>query len=577
MDATAEQLRASDDRWWRLVPVVAGAVFVVLAVHAAMLETPTIDEYAHVPAGLAYLDQGRLDLYAENPPLMKVLMALPLKGRAVVPPEEAGEAPWRYGDRFEAANRERYLGLFTLARLPVVLAGLLTGVVLFVWSRRLFGVRAAAVVTTVFYLSPTVLAHAHLATTDVGSMLTVFLTAFLLWRAARRPSWWRLALAGAAWGAALLVKFTAVLMLPAVCLVPVLVDPPRWRRALAQGGAMLAAALVVVNLGMGFEGSLRPIGESGYVSRLMSTVQRLAPPWLPVPLPAAWVAGFDAQADDTETGTGGGYLLGRWSREGWWYYHLVALAVKTPPPLLAMVLICPWFVRRQSFERGDLAALLVPLACLGIPLLLLNRLDIGIRYLLPLFPFLLVLVAALWRRPESRRARPLAAGLIAYYLLNAALTHPGYLSYFSPLVGGAPNGHRILADSNLDWGQDLYRVEPALDALGHRGKVWLLYFGHVPPSVYGIDYELVPAHPVEGTVVASLHYLLGGTYQATDPRGRKVAIPRHHLDWLRGHEPVLRLGSIWVFDVKTKAGDDPGRMRGDDRLPRSSQGNGEQR
>jgi hypothetical protein len=99
----------------------------------------------------------------------------------------------------------------------------------------------------------------------------------------------------------------------------------------------------------------------------------------------------------------------------------------------------------------------------------------------------------------------------------------------------------------------------------------------IPPSVYGIDYELVPDHPVEGTVVTSLHYLLGGTYQATDPRGRKVAIPRHHLDWLRGHEPVLRLGSIWVFDVKTKAGDDPGRMRGDDRLPRSSQGNGEQR
>jgi hypothetical protein len=537
---------------WRSVSWIAAGIFAVLALDAARVETPTVDEFAHVPAGLAYWEHGRFDLYARNTPPFKQVMALPLLlGGAHAPepdvPRFSGWGPWAYGAAFQEANGERYLGWFWFARTFPVVAVLLTGALLNLWAQRLFHARAAAIATSLFFLSPTVLAHGHLATTDAACMFTLFATAWLLRWACAAPSPLRMAAVGVAWGIALLVKFTAVLLAPAVLVLVILHRRAAWRRGLLDLATISAVALVCVNAGMGFRGSFQPLGDFVFASNLANTTQRVLPAGLPVPVPEAYAVGFDAQLRDTESGELGSYLLGSWSQRGRWHHGPVALAVKTPLPILALWLASPWFLRRHPLARAELWHVLAPLISLAVLLLAFNRLGIGVRHLLPTLPFLFLLSASVWPR---RKGWKLPAGLLAYALLTAAWIHPSHLGFFNGFAGGPRSGHRVLADSDLDWGQDLYQLPAALEALSPDGPIYLLYFGHVDPALYGIDHRVVPDEPVEGVVAVSANYWLGAEYPVTAPDGGMRRIRRGHLDWLRGREPVARAGSIWIFDTR---------------------------
>jgi hypothetical protein len=541
-------------RRWLALPLAAGLLFSVLALDAARRETPTIDEFAHVPAGYAHLATGRFDVHSKNPPLAKMLLALPgtLGGGVVVPPPQENPfawGPWHYGHRFMEANAARYFDIFFTARAVVVALTLATAALLFAWGRALFGVRGAAVATSLFLLCPTVLAHGHLATLDMACALGVLASAFAVRRAVLAPRWTRWLAAGAIWGVALLVKFTALLLLPAFAVLALYARWPAWRRGAADFAALLGAALLVVNLGMGLQGSGERLGDFRFGSDLAQGLQAHLPGWLPVPLPGDYVRGYDAVMRDTEHGEFPSYLRGTWSREGWWYYEAVALLVKTPEPFVAMLLVCPFFLSRRRLARRELVSLLAPLAAVAFAMTFLNRLNIGLRYLLPIFPFLYLLLGALFAAPG--RVSAWTAGLVlAYYAGTALVVHPAHLAYFNPLSGGSARGQRWLLDSNLDWGQDLYRLPAALEARGIREPIRLLYFGHVDPRLYGLRTEPLPAGPVDGVLAVSVSYLAGFSYPVTAPDGSLVPVAPDHVRWLRERAPVARLGSIWLYDLR---------------------------
>jgi hypothetical protein len=551
----APTTRLTSARWWGLVPLVAAALFTIQALDAARLETPTIDEFAHVPAGYAYLEHGSLELYAKNPPLGRYLLALPgtLRGAATVPvPGVLGQGwgAWRYGQRFMEANAEGYLSLFREARAVVVVLTLLTAALLFHWARSLFGLAGASMSSTLFLLSPTTIAHGHLATVDAACALTI-LGALVAFRWAwREPTAGRVVAAGAVWGLALLVKYTALLIAPAVAILVLFLRRPNWRAAARELALYGLAALLVVNVGMGFQGSGRRLADHTLASDVGRAVQAALPGWLPVPLPAPYVLGFDAVRIDTERGEYPGYLHGEWSRKGWWYYEGVALLLKSPLVWLLLLVACPWFLRRRGLPRRELAIIVVPLVVVGLMLTVFNRLSYGVRYLLPILPLLHLLIGSIWWRPRTRVASAGALLVLAVSVVTVVGTHPHHLAYFNTLAGGSARGHEWLLDSNLDWGQDLYRVPDALRKLGVEGPIRLLYFGHVDPGLYGIEYELVAEQPTADVQVVSVSYLLGFAYPALDPEGRWVRVGRERARWLRDVEPVARVGSIWIFDTR---------------------------
>jgi hypothetical protein len=557
---------ACEPRAWLALPLAAAFAYLALTAHAARVETPTVDEFAHVPAGVAIWRHGRTDLYRSNPPLPKLLLAAPvaLDPSVSAPPVHETPllwGPWEYAHRFMHANRSAYLALMARARGVAIAAGLLAGCVVFAWARSAFGLRAAAVVSALFWLCPNVLAHGHLATIDMAGLFTIALAMLALRLAYRRPGALRLLGAGACLGLALATKFLAVLILPAV---PLLAAAERWRaaarsrarrlaRAAADSALTLAAALVVVGASAGFESAFQPLGDFPLRSRFATGLQAALPGWLPVPLPGEYLLGFDGAKEISEHGEFGSYLLGRWSERGWWYYNLVALGVKLPVAVLALLAAAPfaWASRRSARELGYL---LLPLVLLIGGFSAASHLNIGIRHVLPALPFAFLLLGPIFApapgRGRERLALALAAGALGASALNAARLHPDYLTFMNAIAGGPARGGDWLLDSNFDWGQDLYRVPAAVTSIAPGEPVHLLYFGHVDPALYGLEYQLLPATPVEGIAAVSENFLRGAAYLTVAPGGAMVGVAGDTAAWLRGYEPVARVGSIRIYDTR---------------------------
>jgi hypothetical protein len=250
--------------------------------------------------------------------------------------------------------------------------------------------------------------------------------------------------------------------------------------------------------------------------------------------------------------------MGQTSPRGWWYYFLVALAVKTPLPTLLLSGAGLLVVTRWRRWRA-LAALWVP-ALLFLALTMTARLAIGYRHILPIVPFIIMLAAyaagSLWPRLQQRRFLRLALPLLLLWqVAGTALLFPHHEAYFNEVAGGPENGAAWLVDSNLDWGQDLPALRQLMEERGIE-EVNLAYFGTALPEAYGINY-----HPLPGF----LRFVTGAEVEAynpyTPPPGW-YAISRTSLHlglllqnvdlyaYFRDKEPVARAGhSINLYHV----------------------------
>jgi hypothetical protein len=551
------EISTANNRIWFGLLFFSIVLFCFAAIDAARVETPTVDEFAHVPAGTVYLKYGLFSHFAKNPPLQKMLMALPIvlhKESKISKPKEItqGWGPWIHGYSFMKLNSANYFFYFFLARLLVIAEVLLAAILLFSWARQIVNIKAAAISTSLFLMSPLVLAHAHLATIDMGCMLTIFLTAYIFRWTYKNPTFKKIFLIGFFWGIALSVKYTAVLLFPVFLFQIAFLRKGRPALFFKELTLICLSAIFFVNILMGFNGSFSPLGEYPFVSTFCKSVQNILPPWIPVPLPTAYVMGFDVLKQDTEAGEFGSYLLGEWSQKGWWYYNFVAFGVKEPLPFLIILAFIPLILYRHKAEKGEFVFVLVPLFVLFLIMTFMNKITIGIRYILPVYPFLFLLTSYFWNWDKSKFVNIFSILTITYYAINIFLTHPAYLSFFNIIGGGSKNGHKYLLDSNIDWGQDLYRLPDALKELNYNGKIGLLYFGYVHPNLYGFDYEIVPATPIKTVFAVSINYVMGYPYPATDSNGRLVPIASNHLRWLKDYEPIKKLGSIWLYDTRDK-------------------------
>jgi len=236
-----------------------------------------------------------------------------------------------------------------------------------------------------------------------------------------------------------------------------------------------------------------------------------------VPIPAiTFFAGADYVRFHTKSGHAA-FLLGKRSTSGWWYYFPVVLFFKTPLPFLALAAAGLFFLRRNAVAY-------LPLALLGVSMT--SSINIGIRHVLPIYPFLTIGAAVgavvLWRR-----RRTAAVLLLAWYFAGTALAHPNYLAWFNEAAGGHPE--RIAVDSNLDWGQDLFRLADYAERQT-LSPLYVSYFGsarwrdHLPTAL-----PLPLGQCTPGWIA------LSEQHPAID---QSIAYR-----WLEQHRPVKRIGS----------------------------------
>jgi 4-amino-4-deoxy-L-arabinose transferase-like glycosyltransferase len=512
----------------------------------------TVDEAAHLAAGYSYLVTGDFRLDSEHPPLIKAFQALPLLLFFRLPFNPDPQL-WLDKDAFGIGYEWLYKSglaadqiLFS-SRLANLFLGMSLLAVMAWWAHRLWGAWAALLALALSSLEPNFVAHSGLVTTDIGVTLFIFLTVYLLWEYVSRPSWQLLAAIGLAFGLALLAKFSALLLLPIIfCILSALIvsgedvdflpagTKTRRRKTIVAAAALftliLAIAVFTIPLGYAFKGF------------------------------TTWISGLDLLWSLSKDGRQS-FFLGAYSREGWWHYFIVAFLIKTPVGTLLLIIASLVLYRAGKPLGGrEILFLLVP------PLLIFlltarAKIYIGLRHILPVYPFLFLLASRLATFSTTRRVLPIAAIggtllLIAGSVLRVA---PHQLAYFNELVGGPENGYRYLSDSNLDWGQDLKGVKAYMDK-ENLEVIYLSYFGSASPSYYGIRYQHAPgswlwewpprrekiSRPERREILAISVYNLQDVASPDDPLYR----------WLWTRTPIAKIGySIFIYDLTGRPDD----------------------
>jgi 4-amino-4-deoxy-L-arabinose transferase-like glycosyltransferase len=495
----------------RAALLVLAIAVAALAVSSVRLDTATADEGAHVAAGLIKLRHGWLSFFPEQPPLMNVLSALPLGGFTMpdVWQNDLGRGGhWRAGHALlYGAGNDAHRLLF-LARLPTIALFLaLCFAVYWVVAQeagRTWGVAAFALTG----FCPNLLAHGRLATVDMAVTAFAFIAFAFLLQAIRSSSVPRFlgvprgvettrgtprhsgALRGTVYGAlcgffamcAVLSKASGVLIPPFLLIAAALHirKDSNWRPLVKPAVAAFAAAVVLlyaITFGL---------ASDAYLETAWRDTPRILVPWLQykqhVDAIRFWYA---AGHEHTQ------FLLGQFSPNGWPHYYFVAFFLKTPIGAILLLVMALVAARRSRSLAMGASFLFV---ALFFAVSMTSHIDLGLRYVLPIYPFLYTAIAIALATVVTEKRRAIAVGvLVAWHCISSLVAYPSYISYFNELIGGNRNADRFLVDSNLDWGQDLRRLKLWCDA-NHVPFIRLDYFGGGEPSYeFGNRAERFPA------------------------------------------------------------------------------------
>ena len=422
----------------RALPYLLLALAFGLGMTQVVRASITFDEGPHLAVGYTTLRTRDLRLQPVHihPPLANVLAGAPLLVQRDLP-DPAQVDGWEIASLSALTDALIWSyphprRIAVAGRVPILLLNALLGAIIFRWARELGGRRAGLLALTLHTFDPNAIAHSALITTDTGAVLFTVATLYALVRALRTTSAPRrrllLSVTGVLLGLAQLTKVSALMLLPVAALVLL---AEAWARSRQVGYALrlatlrtlalVAIAALVIWAGYGFE--LRPIAEGR----------------LPVPA-ATHVEIFRSLNEHYDLGHPT-FALGKVSSHGWWWYFPLAFVLKTPLPLLLLILLAGVTVVRQSLRRfSDLARPaddagttiaigLFPLLYAGAGLF--STVNIGYRHLLPILPFIYLTVAMVLTRHNvvPPRYRWPARGLLAASLIWLAIGTLGTLPY----------------------------------------------------------------------------------------------------------------------------------------------------
>ena len=475
------------------------------------------DEGDHIFAGYMSWRKSDFGINPEHPPLVKALATIPLLPMHLKVPDSKRNAYFKneaysdgrdfiFGNGGEAgADR-----IIFRARMAAATLSLLLGLLVFLAAREMFGVGAALFALALVVFEPNMIAHGAYVTTDMGISCFMFASIYALYRYVKAPSVSRLTVLGLATGFALASKHSGVLLLPfglALIITEILWPSPKMRTnkrevALRLTGAFLAPsiiAFVVLWAFYGFRYAARPGGMplspslaeyAGGLKGVEPQVYLAFARWHI--LPESYLYGLiDVRLISDSFST---YIFGKVYARGVWFYFPAAFIIKSTAAFMGLLLLTGFAIATGKLRaRREIFFLTIP------PVLYLliatgTGLNIGARHILPMYPFLCVLIggAALALAHMNRRWAYVVGVLLAWHVVSSARAFPNYLAYSNEFWGGPANTYRYLTDSNTDWGQQLKVIKKYLDNRGVK-DCWFAYF--VEPSIHFSAYG-IPCKPL---------------------------------------------------------------------------------
>jgi hypothetical protein len=486
-------------------------VFFMLSFFSVLGQSPTYDEARNYNYGKSILNGN-----SNRPGDVSILDGVRIDGSMMAASALNG-IPSKIATVLPQSGFRSLLESIFVARLVTILFSLLAAWLIHHWTRSLYGTIPAFFALLLYIFDPNIIAHSQLVTTDMyawGSTLLVF---FCSWKFANHRSTQNGLLWAAALGISSLAKYTTVILIPLSLLTILIHDLPEIIKKYKEHAVStireysgkytvyllgsIAVSILMINIGFLFNKTFMPFGEYEFSSRLLGGIQSGLPVLnnLPVPVPFPYLEGFDLTYYYGEEGLAFGniYLLGelRDGKEGFKGYYFIASFFKVPIAT-QLIMLFTFYVymanskRRQRFF-SDEVFLLLPILFFTIYFNFLFSIHIGIRYYLVLFPLLYVFCGSLFTAWSefSKPQKTAGALLLAHLVLSTLSYFPNYMPYFNEFLWDKRQAYKILADSNIDYGQS----EGALNA----------YLASHPTAIHN------PAGPVSGTIVIGVNDLVG--------------------------------------------------------------------
>jgi len=540
----------------RIGLIVFLAAILVLDSLSARHDTLTYDEPTHFRYGSNILS-GDASRFIDGTMPFSALNALPQRIASAFPPGALRNA----------------LARVEIGRIVTILFSMLLAYYVFRWTKELYGPRSGLFSLLLYTVSPNIIAHARLITTDVYAAGMVTIATYYFWRFLSSGGWRLATLSAVFLGLSQLAKYSCIFLYPIFGVILT----ARYGADLARAAKMRAwehlgrylakflklavffalVSLVVINAGFLFNKSLMPLGEYEFKSVAFKSMQAKmsALKGLPVPLPKPYLQGLDWGKNREETGRGFGsmYLLGHLRDIGGFKgYYSVAFLYKEPIATQLLILLAIILYvrnrRRYSFMRNELF-LAAPVVFYAVYMNFFFNLQIGIRHYLVVFPFLYIFCGSLVSGrvgnegavPEmcvpGRKMKVAISVLLAYLVISVLSYFPHYIPYFNEMVWDRRQGYKILADSNVDWGQGGYYAKQYVAQ--HPGAYLEQGLWHMKTyREKHLEEYLHPQFPDSGLIVVNVNNYVG------------IYHP-HRYKWLReGYKPIDQIAySYLVFRI----------------------------
>lgn len=580
-------------------------LMLALGVLSMASDAGIVDEVAHIPAGYSYLKFGDYRLNPEHPPLIKDLAALPLllfdpKFPLDIPAwttESNGQ--WETGWHFIYRIGNDADKILFFSRLPILLLALVFGSVLYRFCRKRYGLKVGLLALFFYALSPNLLAHARLVTTDLGIAAFMFFALISFFAYLENPSTKNLWLATLFFALMQLAKFSAVIMYPFFIFLTLIViaawnKPATWQKRLKIYVPGLIFIFVISffmiwifyiphtwNMPLEVQDNL--IADSlkwGLGQKAAVLLAKLND----LPLMKSivqYILGVVMVLNRVQGGNTT-YFLGQVTNQSFLMYFPVTYLIKTPVPILFLAFLtlisglARYFRKtplriwtkfaayaRTNFIELAFILFIVFYSYLSVT----GNLNLGIRHLFPIIPIVFALIAKEtidWikeaKNPDVKigYAALLAILLVWYGLANFTI-FPNYIAYFNEIIGGPGNAYKYVTDSNVDWGQDLKRLAYYVKANPEIKKIAVDYFGggdpkyyfceRIPPSYDCANSKYLEWHAESGRpptnyIAVSETFLMNDLWWAPRRGDEGYA-------WLRSQEPVAKIGySIYLYKTK---------------------------
>ena len=534
----------------------------------------TMDEVAHLPSGYSYLTQQDMRLNPEHPPLIKDLSAVPLLfikdlnfPSEISAWKEEVNGQWDFGFHFLYQSGNPADQMISWGRLPMILILVLLAFYLFKWGEELFGKKAGLLALIIFAFSPTLLAHGGLVTTDVGAAAGIFIAVYYFIKALKEPNRKNILLAGVFFGLAQLCKFSVILLVPLYIIMTFF-----WWVIKKKG---IKALIFVFLIGFLLIWPVYQYHTWNYPpeKQVSDSIQYLRDTPEIIKKPVIWAADKPIIRSYAHYLTGlfmvfhrvaGGnttYFLGQVSNQGWKSYFPIIYAIKVPLAFHILTLIALIYAACliKKPTKGWLESHFPEFSMLIFILIywvvsIVGSLNIGVRHLLPVFPFTMLLVSGaiihLLKDPYLKVKQAVLILLVFWQIFSVLSVFPHFLAYFNELAGGSKQGHFYAVDSNLDWGQDLKRLKQWVDQ-NNIDKIYIDYFGGGRPEYY-LKEKYESWHGTETGFPKNNYLAISATFLQGGKGKPIVEIPQavNYYQWLNDYEPIARIGySIFVYYV----------------------------